>query len=740
MLKKISISNVATYPATPQELNDLGKINFVYGSNGSGKTTISRIIAHPEQYASCSTTWEGNLQLQAFVYNRDFVEENFKQTDSIRGIFTLGSDNNSIRESIEEKQRKINECEDAIKNALKNLEGVDGISGKRKELMKTEGDIADHCWNKIKKPYDGVFQNAFEGMKKSKSKFAEVVLEKFTPKALPHRGKDELIKEAETVFKDNASIHDMYKVPDVDLLTRNLRSDIYTQIIVGGKDIDIAELISKLGNSDWVRQGQKILPQSNGRCPFCQQELPANFSDKLTRYFDETFIANIEKLEKEGEECKRLLSELAAYVEEVQESPDDGFLDLDAFRLAKQSLDAKMSLIRKSVDEKVKEPSRSIAMPTVEEEIKTICSIVSAANDKVAKHNSLVSNLEESKRKLIDDIWIFLIEENRAPLSNLLSERENLRKTVDGLEKSIALQKELKDGFAKEIVAMQKQLTSVLPTIEVINKLLDSFGFTSFRLAPAEETSYKLQRLDGADVGDTLSEGEKSFVSFLYYYYLLKGGTDRDTIINNRIAVIDDPVSSLDSNILFVVSALIHECIADILKDKGCLKQLIVLTHNVYFFKEITFVPKNKDKLGCGRKYWVVRKDANVSDVKPMDSNPIKTSYELLWQEIQSGNSKIGIQNAMRRIVEYYFRFLGGILQDEIEEKFHGVDRIICKSLFAWMNDGSHSIDDDLHYQVVDAEIDAYKTVFKRIFYESHHGAHYDMMMQHVGRGQARDT
>ena len=312
---------------------------------------------------------------------------------------------------------------------MENLEGVDGKIGKRKELMKYEDDIVDYCWNKIKKPYDGVFQSAFEGMKKSKSKFTETLLRKFTSKALPHRGKDELIKEAETVFKDNVSTHDMYKVPDVDSLMRNLQSDLYAQIIVGGKDIDVAELISKLGNSDWVRQGQKILPQSNGRCPFCQQELPVGFAEKLTQYFDETFIANIEKLEKDGEECKRLLSDLAAYIEKVLESPDEGFLDLDAFRIAKQGLDAKISLIMKSIDEKIKEPSRSIAMPTVEVELRTICSIIGVANDKVARHNSLVSNLAESKRKLIEDIWTFLIEENRAPLSKLLSEKENLMKT-----------------------------------------------------------------------------------------------------------------------------------------------------------------------------------------------------------------------------------------------------------------------------------------------------------------------
>jgi len=326
-------------------------------------------------------------------------------------------------------------------------------------------------------------------------------------------------------------------------------------------------------------------------------------------------------------------------------------------------------------------------------------------------------------------------------LANLLSAKENIMKSVNGLEKSIERHQEIKSGFAREIKALQKQLTSVRPTIDAINQLLDSFGFTSFRLESAGETSYKLQRLDGTDVGDTLSEGEKSFVTFLYYYHLLKGGTDRDELHENRIAVIDDPVSSLDANVLFIVSALIHECIADIINEKGWVKQLIVLTHNVYFFKEITFVPHGQPKSdGNRRKYWVVRKSADVSTIKPADGNPIKTSYELLWREVHDCECKISVQNAMRRIIEYYFRFLGGILPDGIEGKFRGNDRIVCKSLFAWMNDGSHSIDDDLSYQVVDAEVATYKEVFRRIFEESHHGAHYDMMMRRVEHVQTQNA
>ena len=737
MLKSVSISGVATYQSTTQVFGDLKKINFVYGSNGSGKTTISRIIDHPERYASCSTTWEGGLRLPAFVYNRDFVSENFKQTDSIKGIFTLGNDNEGIRKSIEEKQGKISQCEDAIKRAKDNLDGEDGASGKRQELKDQEDAIVTYCWENIKRPYDEVFQKAFEGLRNNRVKFAQSLLERFKPQVLPHRAKDALIADAATVFKDNVSLHGTYDIPAFDSLLANLQENIFTQIIVGGKDIDIANLIMKLGNSDWVRQGQKMLSQSGDKCPFCQQTLPNGFAEKISSYFDETFTSNIAKLEKAVEECKHQLSNIELSISKILESPDDGFLDIDALRVAKLSLDAKMALIRKSLEEKVKEPSRFIKLPTVDEESKTIRSLLFLANDKVAKHNSLVKNLSASKKTLVDDIWTFLIEENRSQLSQLLSVKENLKKSVEGLENSIEQQTNLKVKFSNEIVALQKQLTSVQPTIDAINELLDSYGFTSFRLAPAGETYYKLQRCDGTDVGDTLSEGEKSFVTFLYFYHLLKGGINQTSLSENRIAVIDDPVSSLDTNILFVVSSLIHECIGNIYKGEGPLRQLIVLTHNVYFFKEITFVSKFESKSEGDRTYWIVRKDDNLSTIREEETNPIRTSYELLWREIQEPTiSKIGIQNAMRRIIEYYFKLLGGISQEKLEAKFNGNERIVFKSLFSWMNDGSHSIDDDLHYQVVDAEIETYKDVFKRIFVESTHGAHYEMMMRNVSHGE----
>lgn len=60
--------------------------------------------------------------------------------------------------------------------------------------------------------------------------------------------------------------------------------------------------------------------------------------------------------------------------------------------------------------------------------------------------------------------------------------------------------------------------------------------------------------------------------------------------------------------------------------------------------------------------YWIISKDNNLSSIRPYETkNPIKTSYELLWQELKNNShaSLITTQNVMRRILENYFSILG---------------------------------------------------------------------------------
>jgi wobble nucleotide-excising tRNase len=54
---------------------------------------------------------------------------------------------------------------------------------------------------------------------------------------------------------------------------------------------------------------------------------------------------------------------------------------------------------------------------------------------------------------------------------------------------------------------------------------------------------------------------------------------------------------------------------------------------------------------------------------------------------------------------------------------------LICKSLFSWINVGSHFAHDDIFVSIDDGMIESYLTVFQNIFHKTGHIAHYKMMM-----------
>ncbi len=56
-------------------------------------------------------------------------------------------------------------------------------------------------------------------------------------------------------------------------------------------------------------------------------------------------------------------------------------------------------------------------------------------------------------------------------------------------------------------------------------------------------------------------------------------------------------------------------------------------------------------------------------------------------------------------------------------------EKMICRSLLSWINDGSHTIPDDLYIDSYTDSIDRYKEIFKAVFIKMGHESHYKMMM-----------
>ena len=114
----------------------------------------------------------------------------------------------------------------------------------------------------------------------------------------------------------------------------------------------------------------------------------------------------------------------------------------------------------------------------------------------------------------------------------------------------------------------------------------------------------------------------------------------------------------MDSNTLFIISTLIRELIELCLNDRRHIKQIFIFSHNLYFFKEVTYgYDDGRKKLYRENvEFSVVSKVNGNSKIKSFDCvNPIKTSYELLWNKLREKEFEDdSIQNTMRRIFDFF--------------------------------------------------------------------------------------
>jgi wobble nucleotide-excising tRNase len=408
------------------------------------------------------------------------------------------------------------------------------------------------------------------------------------------------------------------------------------------------------------------------------------------------------------------------------------FIDIEKLKGERELLDSKITINLQRLAAKKKEASRVVELDSVENVAKAINALIDSGNSLATAHNIMVSNLSKERQTLTAQVWRYVLEELKAGLASYKTKRDGLDKAIVSMTKQIASTTGDKTKKATELRELEKQTTSVQPTVDAINALLSSFGFQGFSLAVAKNgTSYRLVRPDGSDARTTLSEGERTFITFLYFYHLLKGSESESGVTTNRIVVFDDPVSSLDSDILFIVGSLIKRLLDEVRSGTGHVKQVFVLTHNVYFHKEVTFNPKRNNVALNEETFWIVRKLGLASKIVKQPTNPISTSYDLLWSEVRRpDHSHLTIQNTLRRILENYFKFFGGIDPKDLCSKFSGKEQLICNTLLSWINDGSHYAQDDLYMSIDDTAVNTYLDVFRGIFDKSGHMAHYKMMMR----------
>lgn len=201
---------------------------------------------------------------------------------------------------------------------------------------------------------------------------------------------------------------------------------------------------------------------------------------------------------------------------------------------------------------------------------------------------------------------------------------------------------------------------------EEINKRIEGLlGANSVQIAVVKhgaEERFQLVRRDGKPAKH-LSEGEKTAIAFSFF--LTKLGEVKD--LSQAIVYIDDPISSLDSNHIFQVTAIIkdaffHQEFANGPWKTRC-KQIFFSTHNFEFFSLLREL--NPKKSGPARHYMVKRLSPKSSTFGDMPESLYRYSseYHFLFSILNDFNKAADktdlkvlmlLPNAVRRFIELY--------------------------------------------------------------------------------------
>ena len=394
-------------------------------------------------------------------------------------------------------------------------------------------------------------------------------------------------------------------------------------------------------------------------------------------------------------------------------------------------------------------------------------SLIVGFNKLIQANNDIVGAKRKKKEECTTKVWQLIAFALQSQIADYKKRRKDCDDAISELTKLITEGGKDSRALELEIADLNKKVVSTAPTIKSINDLLRDSGFQGFTLREKRgvPNAYEVVRQDGT-VAANLSEGERNFIAFLYFYHLVRGAHADTDVSKDKIVVIDDPVSSMDSSVLFIVSTLVREMVGVCFNNAeyreqerevqgDYIKQIFVLTHNVYFHREITY--NQTSRYHCV-SFFVVNKASNHSSVrlcvrqcltKPTEQenfNPVQNSYAALWGEYREVDTANPLMNVIRRILEYYFMQLCGYdcvnirkrVLDEHKDKFvvpieNGQPDYtkyhLATAMLSYISASSVGFSDGLNYVDDCTDVELYKTVFKLIFEALEQEQHYKMMM-----------
>ena len=131
-------------------------INFIYGKNGTGKTSIANEIRENRGLSWAEGVSSSDYEVR--VFDRLFIERNIQQHGNLPGVFTISEQDAETQKEISIKTERKRECDQlATKCDLLQKE-------KSEELARQKNSFYRQFWDKTKNVRNE-FSGAMTGLK-----------------------------------------------------------------------------------------------------------------------------------------------------------------------------------------------------------------------------------------------------------------------------------------------------------------------------------------------------------------------------------------------------------------------------------------------------------------------------------------------------------------------------------------------------------------------------------------------
>lgn len=644
------------------ELPTFGRYNLIYGWNGSGKTIISKLFRSLET-GTAPSTGEVTLSINGAdinghdfaqaalpvrVFNRDFVMESVFPLGGgeVPPILVVG------KESVE-KQKEVEQLRKSLAGAQTALE-----SGRSKK-QNAEKALDKHCidWaavirDTLRSSGSNTYNNYDKSTFRERAQKMAEAGDKQTHR-LSDSDRDKLLARHRASPKPKLQPI-AYQLPALKALADTVSELLSTTVVSAA----LQALRDAPSLSAWVRQGLGLHQERHvDQCLFCEQAMPSGRLAALEAHFNAEYEQFMKRLDAEIDGLNAAAKAGAGLtLPNRAEFYDDLAAEYDAAEAALRGvvgstngfLDSLVQVLTGKKPRAFERLELNVGLPVADS------TTVPRLNEVIQKHNQACDDFQTrvgtARQRLEAD-----------SVSGVLDEFQSLGNSVHASETAVNAADAETKRLNEEIARLEREIVEHRQPAEELNDDLRKYLGHSELCLEIKDTGYTITR--NGIPAQALSEGETTAIALLYFLKSLK---DRRFDLAKGVVVLDDPVSSLDANALYLAFGFIRERTKDA-------AQLFILTHNFTFFRQVRnwfHHLKGKDKKQA-RFYMldcVSDGSQRCSTIRPLDPllEQYESEYHYLFARIYRGaavptppmlEDNYILPNMARRLLEAFLAF-----------------------------------------------------------------------------------